>query len=351
MPAKQHVAIYGPSGTGKTSALGTLIEGYHAANPEKVIRLVTAESAQTPSILRRHLDAGYLQMWPIDSAAYPFERITDAVTGAWASDLNDPIGKPIAAFRYEHIGVCPQCQKEVYRAATAPKLPNAVVCPVCKPTPPPVPVRIVRSTNPENGLDKVGMYLFEGGTAFGELMMDRMATLTARGEKIGGDAAVRFKDGDYEVGGSTQNHYGTAQRQVKQKVQESRLLPVDFVVWTFTKEMGTDENSRIAVYGPKLPGSAATPDVPRWFGPTLALTMLDSGERRLYLKPFKEDWNQATAKLQHLVNNRVPPEALNTPSKLWPKGVPDYVLFSPDNKTMLYDVLTELENRQLGKVK
>ena len=349
MPAKQHIGIYAPSGYGKTSLLGTFIEGYHQQNPEKVIRLVTAESAQTPSILRRHLEAGYLQMWPIDSAAYPFERVTDAVTGAWAKDLDDPVGKPIQAFIYEYVGICPLCKKEVYRAMKMPALPNSVVC-KCQPNQPPVPVRVVRTANPENGLDKVGAYIFEGGTAFGELFMDRMAALTAKGEKIGGDAAVKFKDGEYDVGGSTQNHYGTAQRQIKQKVQESRLLPVDFVIWTFTKEMGTDDNSRVAVYGPKLPGSAATPDVPRWFGPMLSIASLDSGERRLYLKPFKEDWNAATSKLVNVVNNRIPPEMLGVPSKMWPSGVPDYVKFEAGNKTLLWDVLQEIELRQLGKV-
>ena len=78
------------------------------------------------------------------------------------------------------------------------------------------------------------------------------------------------------------------------------------------------------VFGPKLPGHAATADVPRWFGTTLSTCAVpvqangtQATEYRLYLQKYYQDWIQIISKQENVVNNRIPPERL--------KGIPQFV--------------------------
>src|SRR6266705_3530261 len=95
-------------------------------------------------------------------------------------------------------------------------------------------------------VDDIGVILYEGLTGFSERLLDNMTDKLAAGDgKIGGDIAVKFTDGREKIGGLTQSAYGVAQRRAKNAVDESRLIPVPWVIWTAHKDRGTDDMKRV----------------------------------------------------------------------------------------------------------
>ena len=344
MPAKTVIALWGSSGHGKTSLLQTFIEGFQKETGKKV-RLYTAESAQMGP-LNESVARGWLEYWAIDNAAFPFERIHDATQGAWPEDPTDPVSKVIPAFRYQHVAKCPECSTLIYQAEKPPaQLMQS--CPKCKR---PVATRVVREINPANGLDKVGCVIYESGTEFGDLMMRNMSDRSAKGETIGENTAARFQDGALWVAGQSRTSYGLAQRHMKNAIGESKHLPVDYVIWTFTKERGQDDERKVPVFGPKLPGSAVTSDVPRWFGPTLSACMVPqkdgTKQYRLYLSPYFETWNPLTKDVENMCNNRIPPAQLLTPDGMGNATVPDFYKFDASDRTLMWRVVRMIEAKQ-----
>lgn len=337
MPVKQHIIVFGPSGSGKTNLLRTFAEGFHAKTGKKV-RLVSGESAQKGPI-EPAIRSGIVEPWWIDNANFPFERVREATQGGWPTDTNDPLSPVVPAFAYKYAGKCNTDGTLVYQSE---KPPQSVLTTCCK-CKAPVTIRTVRELNPANGIDKVGAYLFEGCTAFGEMFMDNMSDRSARGEKMGEDVAVRFRDGQLDIAASSRSSYGIAQRRVKAAVGESRHLPVDYCIWTATLETGQDEDARIVVFGPKLPGSKATADVPRWFGPSLSATWCPvtgkDKEFRLYLKTFYHTWLKGVDTIPVVCNNRIPADQLDA-------TVPNYFVVKPDDKTFLWRVVEMIDSKQ-----
>lgn len=337
MPVRQFICVWGASHSGKTSLLDTFARGLHTERGKRT-RLYSAESAQKGPI-EGSIAKGIVEAWWIDNAAHPFERIVDATSGGWPEDADDPKSPVIPAFLYRYVAKCSHCQTLVYQGDKAPQVvPTA--CPKCKQ---PVSLKVMREVNEKNGIANVGAVLYEGMTAFGEMLMDNMTARSAKGDKIGEDVAVRFQDGTANIASASRSSYGIAQRRVKQAVQESRHLPVDYVIWTATKEKGEDSDRRVSIFGPKLPGSAATPDVPRWFGPCLGAVLVPpqgqkKAERRLYLTTYFETWNSFTSGIENVCGSRIPPSQL--------KGVPDYYEFKEDDDTLLWRVVKMIEERQ-----
>lgn len=139
-----------------------------------------------------------------------------------------------------------------------------------------------------------------------------------------------------------------AQRRPKQAVDNSRLLPVPYVIWTAHKDRGTDDIKKVPVFGPKLAGHAATDDAPRWFGMTFSATNWPKDkttvEKRLYIANYYEDFNLSTKDVEHICNARVPPFMMD--------GLPPFFVFDKMKKghlgaeTFLWDVVQEIETRQ-----
>ncbi len=339
--AKQTILLYAPSGYGKTALLNTFVTGMYRAN-QKLSRLCNADGGvDTISNLR---DAGALTIWEMRNQIFPFEALNDATRGYWPKQLENPTSELVPPFFVRWVAECQVCKKRPYdqdRACTT----TSVKC-TCGAD---IPVRPRQAFNPENDLSKLGAYLFEGLTGFSDCLMENMSVRTAKGEKIGGDAGIRFKDGNYDVGGATQSHYGTAQRRIQSFVDNSRLLPTDYVLWTARKDRGTDDVKRTPVFGPKLAGHAATDDAPAWFGITLSLALwpLPNGkgfERRVYLQNYTETYNPITKDVEHICNTRLPASVLN--------GVKEYYVFDKDAKgefgaeTLLWDIVQMIEKKR-----
>lgn len=340
--AKQTVLLYAPSGYGKTALLNTFVTGMFRSN-QKPSRLCNADGGiDTISSLAK---VGALKIWEMRNQHFPFEALNDASKGWWPKDLDDPTSLMTPPFFVRYVAECAACQKRLFdepKAGTT----TSMSC-SCKAV---IPIRPRRVFNPENDLSKLGAYMFEGLTGFSDSLMENMSVRTAKGEKIGGDAAVRFKDGEYEIGGATQNHYGVAQRRMQTFVDQSRLLPVDYVLWTARKDRGQDEAKRTVVFGPKLAGHAATDDAPAWFGITLSLALWPNAdpkkepERRVYLQNYTETYNPLTKDIEHIANTRLPASVL--------KDVPAYYVFDKDKKgvfgaeTLLWDIVQMIGGKQ-----
>jgi hypothetical protein len=349
MPVKQMICLWSPSGCGKTSLLATFVTGLYRATGKRA-RLYNVDGG-VASI--KHLEAaGVLDIFEMTNQPYAFEAMLDASRGYWPRDLADPQSplEPPTLVRY--VAECAACSKRVYDDAKAGVQAN-MPCPTCKAV---IPIRPRNVWNPANDLSKanVGVLLYEGGTGFGEKMMDNMSDRSAKGEKIGEDIAVRFRDGQVDIGGVSRSAYGIAQRRIKRAVEYSRMVPgVDYVIWTFHKARGEDDVKRSPVFGPKIVGSAATDDVPRWFGPCLSATKwpISAGkdEYRVYLTSYFETFNAITKEIMHIVNSRIPPSQLD--------GVQDYYVFDRAKKgpfgaeTLLWDIVQMIEQKQAAAAK
>ena len=339
--AKQLICLYGPSGTFKTSALATFVTGLYRATGKKA-RMYNVDGGV--SSIQHLVDAGIVDLWEMSHHPFPFEALLDASRGYWPADPADPTSKLEPPTLVRYIAQCQACDVRAYdqdKACTTAQVP----CPKCKT---PVTVRPRPVFNPANKMDDIGVLLYEGLTGFSERLLDNMSDKLARGEgKLGGDVAIKFKDGAVDVGGLTQSAYSVAQRRPKQAVENSRILPVPYVIWTAHKDRGTDDMKRVPVFGPKLAGHAATDDAPRWFGMTFSAANWPVGkdvQKRLYIQNYYEDFNMSTKDVEHICNARIPPAVLD--------GVAPYFVFDPKKtgtfgaETFLYDVVRLVEEKQ-----
>jgi hypothetical protein len=369
--AKFTALIYGPTGTGKSGLFQTFARGLWEEKKLKT-RLVGFEKAQTEPLVREGINAGYIIPWwmtdKMDAQGNPetpFERFTDAVLGKWPADPTNPYSNLVPAFSIQYKAVCANIEKHVdkqpvlvYQGANPATNASTLKCPKCSQAVMQETIRVIS----DERLKEVGAYFLDGLTEGGDVLMNNMSQRAAKGEQLGGGerggVSVRFQDGALWIASSTQASYGIAQRQCKNKVDESKHLPVDYVLWSAGFEEGKDyDRGGVMVFGPKIPGTAATADVPRWFGPTLATMAVPVGldgaqktEYRIYLKEFYQTWVPLIAKQKCMVNNRIPPGNL--------KGIPDFVNVNYEQaaidvaglkmnpRTLLWEITKLIEQRQ-----
>lgn len=338
------ICIWAPSGHAKTSLLGTFLTGMHRATGKRG-RLYNVDGGVDSITYQQQ--AGTLDIWDMANQPYAFEAMLDASRGYWPKDSSDPASQLEPPMLVRYIAECAACNKRVWDEPTAKQ--TSAPCPGCKAL---IPIRPRNVWNPANDIPKlnIGCLMYEGMTGFGEKMMDNMSDRSAKGEKIGEDIAVRFKDGNTDIGGVSRSAYGIAQRRIKRAVEYSRVVPgVDYVIWTAHKARGEDDIKRSPVFGPKIVGSAATDDVPRWFGPCLGVSKWPGAgtapaEFRVYLASYFETFNQITKDVIHVCNSRIPPQVLN--------GVPDYYAFDKaktgefGGETLLWDIVQMIERKQ-----
>lgn len=141
-----------------------------------------------------------------------------------------------------------------------------------------------------NDMSKVGVWVLEGLTVAGDYLMGHarggLADLAANGQKVGQDSPIRFVDGVLDpktgklaegpgtaTGGNSPAHYGVAQRLLAEAANESKLLPVDYVLWTAHEGSNDPEKdmNRELVVAPAMPGRAMTGQIQKLFGNTLHL--------------------------------------------------------------------------------
>jgi DNA polymerase III delta prime subunit len=135
-------------------------------------------------------------------------------------------------------------------------------------------------------LAKIGTYIIEGISVMGNYIMGfqkgGFAFRSGRGEKIGQDSPLRIVDGEVDAlgnlkagtgpglqfGGNPLSHYGFAQKILLGCIERSKILPVDFVIWTGHERSAEDKNSKEIIIGPEAAGSAMTGNLQRYFNNT-----------------------------------------------------------------------------------
>ena len=197
-------------------------------------------------------------------------------------------------------------------------------------------------------VDGVGVFAFEGITAFADCLLKELANKAAAGVNIGGGGAFNFKDGDLTVGSNNMGHYSQVQSAITSAVSASQwLLPDDaFVIWTAMARRGEDENS-MNVLGPQAAGKALTPDLPRWFQYTFRVSAdpTDDGRviHRLYMDDHKDKMLRGA---KGLGNSRLPldvPKAKLLPPFIEPASlVKAYQMIQDAYGTVEGELLKEL---------
>ena len=248
---KKQILEYASGGVGKTNLLGTAAKHVFKTTGKKT-RVVTADGGGAGP-LEPGIRAGAIDLLDVTAWPYPFRTFDYISRGWWPKDLSSP-----------------------------------------------TPWKELR--DPDNqDWSQVRAYGVEGLTAFGLQLMNSMRDRQAKGEQIGamdGQKLGLFGDGEgtdvLKLGSNTMTHYGIAQSYLYTFVKNFRQLwprGVDLIVWTALELKATDE-AKAPVYGPMLPGKAATATCIPWFTDVLHLDVIDPkkqpdgsvvGERKLFL--------------------------------------------------------------------
>ena len=165
-------------------------------------------------------------------------------------------------------------------------------------------VRQADQTYASVATEGVGMVVHEGLTAYAELLMSAMATMSSNGTNIGGEGAwnVVLREGKdmLKVGTSNMAHYGMAQLQIREGV----LAPKPPVPHIYTAGVRRGESAaNTPVLGPLVVGEALTGQLPRWMVYTFRCAM-SAGKYHLHLSPHSD--SQLGPRTVVLSNPRLP---------------------------------------------
>lgn len=279
--ANAATGIYGDSGTGKSTLAATGGE-YGWQRYHRITRYYTADPGGFGNKLIRLIRLGIVQVYNPTNHAEPFETMENISKGWWPETILDPYtgyAEPdvrlIPPQRTEFRIYCPNGHV-VRRTETKKTLNNfSLQCPTCKVITTAqnwskVEEVVIRAA----GAEHVGLYVYDSGTALCDHAMEDMAGRAAAsdpnvkdGNALSGTGA-RIISGAYAFGANTQQHYGFSQNRIRQWIKNSRLIPGQVVppIWTFLVQRATDDNTNMAIFGPKISGNAKTPEVPSWLG-------------------------------------------------------------------------------------
>lgn len=198
--------------------------------------------------------------------------------------------------------------------------------------------------------DEIGGCAYEGGTEFGNWLLEEFRALGAAGSIVSAEKApAQYTSGAMKLAGNNQTHYGMAQGRLKEYINASQKLP-GHQIWTcrmlktLDKEQDPSSFEKQYTYGPLLAGKAATPDVPAWFGNCIHIDMVKTGidaqkndimERRAYLRKHYD----AGSTIPYPAKLRVPPE--------FESEVPTYMKLTADLNGMItiFDMIEALREK------
>lgn len=264
MALKRNILVYGAGGAGKSSRLAECAEWMWEKH-ELRTRVVNADGGGTRSAFEHLTDAGIASIWDIDlwTASGIFSTLDFATKGWWPEQLDVPnslLQPGIREWRK-----CPGCEGDTGATSFA-MVPKCKACGLNFGQGQILPVR----RDKINGADTVGLWCFEGLTAFGELMLRRLRSIDSGG-------GLSVKDGETKISQPGQQHYGMAQSYIAQYVANSRALPCEMVCWT-ALELKSDEDGK-PLYGPMLPGKKLTAQCIPWFTDVLHLDALPKKDK------------------------------------------------------------------------
>lgn len=278
---KNVILAYAQGGMGK-STLGAQFAAWVFKTTGKRTRVVNADGGGTVNAFAPLIEMGAAEIWNLDlwDEKSTFLTLDQASKGWWPEDLNEPNSPLVAPFSsYKE---CPSCKKDV--GAIGFNLPKT--CKSCKT---PLAAGTFCRTRYEitEAFNEIGAYIFEGFTAFGDILMRRLRTVNPEGGRS-------ITDAGFKISAAGQQHYGDAQTYLAQYVTNSKSIPVDLVYWTALENRGEEDGKQI--YGPKGPGQALTPLCIPWFTDVIHIdgvarqgqrdaNGMDIIDRKLFLAP------------------------------------------------------------------
>lgn len=282
---KRNSLIYGAGGAGKSTLAAQEAE-WIWKNFKKRTRVVNADPGGTASAFAHLIEAGIADLWDIDTwdNASIFSTLDQATKGWWPQDLTVPntiLAPPVKEWR-----PCPKCGKDSGGTAFG-MVKNCRECGTIFAMGQILPLK----REPLNGMENVGLYVFEGMSAFGGIMLRALRNADTKG-------ANTIKEQEFTVASPGQAHYLMAQSYLAQFIANSRKIPVDYIVWTALEYRGDDEGK--PVYGPAGPGRALTTACIPWFTDVMHLDIIqkkkgalvekdsngmEMSERKLFLEP------------------------------------------------------------------
>lgn len=288
------LCIYGDTGDGKTSLLGSLILYMMKKHPGQKARLYTADNYD---VLEPYIDAGILDVWQLPLWDFPFEALDYASQGYWPEDPNKPNSRLLK--------------------------PDSKVWNAYK------------------------LFLYEGISHFSDMLMKRLADIGGEGKTIGpgtrvdlkgGEKAdlINFMDGSYGVGGNAQSHYNIVQKEMRKNILVTSVLPVQ-TVWTAHTCKAAEDGK--AIFGPMLIGNKATAKIQSWFSSMLHAYSVDIKGKLSYRLYLKEHIDPEVGKIPFKAISRIPlqlldPSLKQTIENKWNEIVPDYLEWTNDSAVM-----------------
>lgn len=248
--ASQSILVYGAGGMGKsTRAVEAAVHVWRTSG--KRTRVVNSDGGGTQEAFHGLVKAGIADLWNIDQWEEKsiFHNLTLATKGFWPEDLlvpNSRLLEPVREWR-----ACPTCKGDS-GAKGLTMVPKCAACGQTFAAGQLLPVQ----REAINGMEKVGLYVFEGMTSFGENLLQRL-------KKIDASGGNSISDGEFKIAGSGQQHYLMAQKAIAEYVTNARNLPVELVVWT-ALEIRSDDDGK-PLYGPQGPGKKLTSLCIPWF--------------------------------------------------------------------------------------
>jgi hypothetical protein len=119
-----------------------------------------------------------------------------------------------------------------------------------------------------------GLYVFEGLSAMSKYLISGaveggIAQRRGTGQKTSQmDGTVVFKDGEVNVSNITMSDFGTVQRTMYERIQETYRLP-GMVYWTAHQREADDAETKERLIGPEVLGKAMTTSIGASFGNTI----------------------------------------------------------------------------------
>lgn len=243
--------MYGKGGLGKSTLVAQLAEHIYKSTG-KFTRVVGADGGGFKAF--EHLmDEGIVQYWSIDQwdEMSPFYTTEFAAKGWWPEDLGTP--NSLLLPPKEEWRACPKCGKDCGAKGVA-MVDKCMACGEKYPA----GLRIPKTMKLINGMEGVGAVCFEGITAIGSMLMNRL-----RSTDTGGGRSIL--DHGYTISAPGQQHYGDAQAHLAQMAVDVRKIPVPVVLWTALELRGNDDGYGKPIYGPALPGKKLTALCIPWF--------------------------------------------------------------------------------------
>ena len=358
--ANSVTGIHGDSGTGKSTLAATASE-YAWQRFHRISRYYSADPGGFGNKLIRLIRLGIAQVYNPTNHIEPFETMENISKGWWPETILDPFTgyaapdvKLIPPQRVEWVVYCADGHL-VKRTGTKKTLNGfSLQCPTCK-----------KVTTPQNwskveevmlrapGVEHVGLYVFDSGTSLSDWAMEDMAARAAAndpGVKDGNalsQTGARIVSGAYAFGANTQQHYGFAQNSVRRWIKNTRLIPGQVVppIWTFLVQRATDDNTNVAVFGPKIAGNAKTPEVPSWMGNCLhtEIGVDDKGNRKHRL--WMVNHNAPGTNIPYLAKTRAEPGDL----PLYLEDGADEPIFTRFSLAYFFDQLEQALNKHAAQ--